>query len=112
MIFLTLCAVFCSIQLSECVCPQPLPSTPPTGSVSPTTPATVTQPPPPLPTTTQIGQWVFFGSLKITNPAEIRAFLTAPYSRTPEQAAIVKNITDFITSKVCQPRLKAETNLY
>jgi hypothetical protein len=84
------------------------PSTLPPTSAAPTIPtATVpssqpTLPTPPIvpPTTTQLAQWVAVGGLKITDPTEVAAILTASYSRTPAQKAIIANLTKFITEKV------------
>jgi hypothetical protein len=43
--------------------------------------------------------------MKITNANEIKAILTASYSRTTLQQAIVANITNFIYNKVISNRL-------
>jgi hypothetical protein len=95
-VFVFFCAIIYTVN---CACPTPAPVVDPTTATVPqTTPPPITFPPPPPPTT--IAQWISVGNLKITDPAQVLAFLTASCSRTAAQKALVASVEANIIARV------------
>ncbi len=50
--------------------------------------------------TDTLPDWIAIGGIKITDKNEIGAILTASYSRTPAEVALLENITQYIIDLV------------
>jgi hypothetical protein len=90
------CLVICAISCINCACESTQPAE---------APSTITVPPftsPPLVTLPALAQWVSIGNLKVTDPAQVLAFLTANCSRTAEQQALVASVINGIIAKVSE----------